>query len=735
MTAMATSNSTANGGSPIPTSNAAVTGAAAAPQTTHHPHNHHHHHHHKNANANARYSTAVINSGTAAHGQIQVNAVMHQSYANGNEGIAGDDNGGGVDHVPMYSNLSHSRDALNESGPYMGATAALAVDPQLFATEQVSQVNKQPLIKTNSDIGETEANCSLASGAASAAAASSIQDMSRIYSSREGKYSSRGQRLHRTIPRHFTTSIPSASVGGADLENVAASSSAFGGTKKNQRDQLQTLRRNKSEKALSGHNKKPVCQCPVQHVPMTYMGSTTLSSNQLLASNVSGQTKLVSNHHRKSMLNVTKLGQHQMVLEPAKGYDDELKLMTNSLRRVKTKVPDTVGGGSGKESASDLHVKIPTISKQVLNSDTEKKAPAMVQEHQIQSILKHTPVASKRTLVGTGSTEATDLINPPPFPIEMIDSLSVTQPMPQQMTACGSKATATVPAMNTISTLEQNPALPPKMYKSNRHHGTASGSIHTISKSPRMSFPSQFKGETASPRPCTSLTRTVDVFPKSEKPPQQSVVGKMSTISFPSSLNHITYSLPKANYTASTSSGANPVTKSSAGRTCALSEVLSKVPSATKTGPKEVAHPGCSKSVGESHYNHQNNYHNHHQPKNVAKPQQQRVQTGSEAVRGVEGGASGDSEKPLPVCTTSKNCSNPKEHFMPNEGSLDDDYLSECENCKSVFGSRYYLEEQVAESPQETMTLQRKPEAAECEEQAYYRTSTTLPTNTKQKNT
>ena len=95
-----------------------------------------------------------------------------------------------------------------------------------------------------------------------------------------------------------------------------------------------------------------------------------------------------------------------------------------------------------------------------------------------------------------------------------------------------------------------------------------------------------------------------------------------------------------------------------------------------------------------------------------------------------------DVDKPLPVCTTSKNCSNPKEHFTPNE-SLDDDYLSECENCKIVVcGSRYYLEEPGAPtSPQETMTLQRKmPEANESEEQAYYRTSTTLPTNTKQKN-
>lgn len=91
-------------------------------------------------------------------------------------------------------------------------------------------------------------------------------------------------------------------------------------------------------------------------------------------------------------------------------------------------------------------------------------------------------------------------------------------------------------------------------------------------------------------------------------------------------------------------------------------------------------------------------------------------------------------EKPLPVCTTSKNCSNPKEHFLPNDTSLDDDYLSECENCKSAHGSRYYLEEEIIDSPQETMTLQRKPIENE-EEYDYYRTSQTLPTNTKQKTT
>jgi hypothetical protein len=95
-------------------------------------------------------------------------------------------------------------------------------------------------------------------------------------------------------------------------------------------------------------------------------------------------------------------------------------------------------------------------------------------------------------------------------------------------------------------------------------------------------------------------------------------------------------------------------------------------------------------------------------------------------------------EKPLPILTTSTNCTNPKEHFLPSELSLDDDYLSECENCKTAGqGSRYYLDdEELDELPlQETMTLQRKlmNESDENDQQNYYRVSSTLPTNTNKK--
>ncbi|KZC03844.1 Integral membrane protein DGCR2/IDD, partial [Dufourea novaeangliae] len=65
-----------------------------------------------------------------------------------------------------------------------------------------------------------------------------------------------------------------------------------------------------------------------------------------------------------------------------------------------------------------------------------------------------------------------------------------------------------------------------------------------------------------------------------------------------------------------------------------------------------------------------------------------------------------------------------------------DDYRSECENCKSATGSRYYLanEDELVTSPHETMTLHRRPdETASATTPQYYRTSLTLPISTRQR--
>jgi hypothetical protein len=78
------------------------------------------------------------------------------------------------------------------------------------------------------------------------------------------------------------------------------------------------------------------------------------------------------------------------------------------------------------------------------------------------------------------------------------------------------------------------------------------------------------------------------------------------------------------------------------------------------------------------------------------------------------------------ACSCSYHCLPPP---LPPD---DDDYRSECENCKSTNGSRYYLDQEPnITSPQETMTLHRRPQDYDTEDQGYYRTSLTLPTHTR----
>ncbi|XP_058062603.1 uncharacterized protein LOC131212670 [Anopheles bellator] len=98
----------------------------------------------------------------------------------------------------------------------------------------------------------------------------------------------------------------------------------------------------------------------------------------------------------------------------------------------------------------------------------------------------------------------------------------------------------------------------------------------------------------------------------------------------------------------------------------------------------------------------------------------------------------------LPVGTNISNeitgCVNPREHALQNDNSLDEDYLSECENCKSSGNVHYYLDGQdnmKGNAPiQETMTLQRKmPDATDEEQQNYYRVSSTLPSSSCKRNT
>lgn len=70
------------------------------------------------------------------------------------------------------------------------------------------------------------------------------------------------RRQHRTIPRHFTATTEPISMG-----TLHKSSRTSNETPK------------KSSTSIN-KNKKLICQCPVQHVPMTYMGSKQVNTSR-----------------------------------------------------------------------------------------------------------------------------------------------------------------------------------------------------------------------------------------------------------------------------------------------------------------------------------------------------------------------------------------------------------------------------------------------------------------------
>lgn len=286
---------------------------------------------------------------------------------------------------------------------------------------------------------------------------------------------------------------------------------------------------------------------------------------------------------------------------------------------------------------------------------------------------------------------------------------------------------------------QNNPQLPPKLYKSltnlktatgtatttTPHNNNAVATIYTLSKSTSKKEPTQ---------PTLTLP---PASPSAGSCSEKSSGGKINSSTFyPLANNHVTYTLPKH------ISG-----KISLNST--INSVVSKVPSVISIPPMENNNEKAASSISTS--------------KSTTLPKILRVKTATTTANTSTSGSSSTAttvatcqmpsypqssarsrgsstpNKQLPVCTTSKNCLNPNEHFLPNDTSLDDDYLSECENCKIAQSAKYYLDSELSSGsaasslPQETMTLQRKSleETKEEPHDSYYRSSHTLPSNAK----
>lgn len=511
----------------------------------------------------------------------------------------------------------------------------------------------------------------------------------------------KSRRHHRTIPRHFTLTDPT---------NNATLPNSFVPKTKLQDDANKTTSNCSITSGSATLNKKSICQCPVPHFPHTYMGPAHLNltrnqqPNEILLSTLTRKWPHHKSHVAKSAsFTSTPSGN----LTPsssttALGYN-----RNSASGLLSASNPNNQQFNNNNSSSQNSEVnqqpktpsKIITISKQIGNNEIN----AILQSQQVQE------------------QQSNDLI----------DTKSMHELLPISISSKGdniNNMNIQKPSNAEKNELHTNPILPPKLSKSqilNRH----TENVKVISKSlasnnsssNALPMPVLFKNHQRSNRDRSKSPSTADKTYSLVTPLTTGTDQKISHIktTFPTTSNltiasnHL--SLPKPSNAIKTSMINNKNIQNSLNSnrnmvlpTSRQTEKLQSSSSKLKTSTNSNGNSELESKTNVSLSDARNHLLHSHKI---------------------------DNEKSLPVCTTFKNCSNPKEHFLPNDTSLDDDYLSECENCKSAHGSRYYLDKEHEEQPQETMTLQRKMDEKENDEQPYYRTSSTLPTNTRQKST
>lgn len=560
------------------------------------------------------------------------------------------------------------------------------------------------------------------------------------------------RRHHRTIPRRFATTepiAPAASVKSSKSHNDSSAEYSTG----------------KTNSSSSNHktNGKPICQCPVQHVPMSYMGAShfTPTIRQNPPSDIympAMSTKVISSKPRSSRT-------HRHASE---NKDNSCGTSGGSACTDRCSQSGTL-----RSSKSSGGGKISTISKK-FNCDTSPKTESLPST---LTHAHHTTSAPKQNHVAA-----------------LLDPLAVPN-LRQHQKHHSSMSTTNTPKHDSPSSVGhhsnrsvENPVLPPKLHRNrtSSHQPTLMPRIHTISKPSGDSLvtpnpPPDSTGTSKSVSTRTAFVVTNQQFTHHTKSLPRSSEEKLKFLQPVGgelqSSSEKAFSLGKINYTNSFPKFSNhyELPKSASGKISMISDVVSKVPSIINIpSPVNRAAQALNATIPspavQSHNTHSASFPSSpkfglsNQPDQsamIAINVKQTLQSARKSLpqypdhgqlRPTTTASLGatpakrsntshteptqtDHRQPqsLPVCTTYKNCSNPKEHFLPNDTSIDDEYLSECENCKSAHGSRYYLDEPAEEQPQETMTLQRKIEDKQEDEQTYYRASSTLPTNTKQK--
>lgn len=552
------------------------------------------------------------------------------------------------------------------------------------------------------------------------------------------KYRTIGKRHHRTIPKQFEAVDPIViplkgsrnSIISPAPNHVTLGSDAFSNT-----DRLETV---------CHENKRLSCQCPVQHMPTKYLSSNvehneTIST--LLTDSQIGKMPAVNNHMSVDAIRHVNLP-HQF----ASGQTKNVQLSSGY----------GIGGTLNKNyyvgETRDKNVDyISNCSKTQLFQKNDRTIADQPRVENLSNLKKQNSLTKNAISHDASITlksknkNGTEKCEQSPNAIKVNSNLHITTNLQQANSYNDHKAQKKSSTYEMIT--KPTPELPPKMHKlnANRLSGAHQKSYYSNSKTHTISKLSKDGSKLS-----ISESSATDIYRKVDKQQKTNFSKSLPRTVVSSSYEYSRIFRNTAQFNnnsqdnkSSCSTLAKKANKISSRSLNLLTEVVNKVPSVINI-PSSVSPPQLSFAdhnifVPTEGVPVQFSARNINNKRSMIEQTATKKITNQNQARNAHrqmniNESSMKNEKPLPVLSTYKNCANPKEHFLPNDNSLDDDYLSECENCKSANGSRYYLEEEGDDAPQETMTLQRKmPEIEDIDQQSYYRVSSTLPTSTSRK--
>ena len=292
--------------------------------------------------------------------------------------------------------------------------------------------------------------------------------------------SSSSKRLHRTIPKHFTMSSPS--------------SSAILTGEINQQHQQQQQHHGSGRS--HNDNKKPSCQCPVQHVPMTYMQFPSPQPTQSL-----GQPPMQELQQIQQQFIPPQRHQHSIYMSGSKKH--------NVIKS--TTFPSAMNASSGGKIQTIANAELMAMATEVVPTTSHgemsgshissggsgtlrrsHKSSSSGSSHNNNNSMVMPTTPNKKSIatisVATSVQQSTAGSTPGYFTPKM--EVKHHPPPPQQQQQIHSilknKNHSGCHVINvTDASNEQNPILPPKMYKTSSSGPLTPGGskqIHTITR-------------------------------------------------------------------------------------------------------------------------------------------------------------------------------------------------------------------------------------------------------------